>query len=74
MPRPAWFVAENPGTNLCFSVETQHAHFENDYDIDIVDGDAEVGRHERLPLMIEELARLYSPALAVPLECERPMD
>ena len=65
MPRLARFVADNPGINLRFSADTQYANFDNDdYDIDIVYGEPASGRHERLPLVIEELTPLCNPALA----------
>jgi len=65
MPRLARFVADHPGINLRFSADTQYANFDNDdYDIDIVYGEPAVGRHERLPLVIEELTPLCNPALA----------
>jgi len=65
MPRLARFVADNPDINLRFSADTQYANFDNDdYDIDIVYGEPVDGRHERLPLVIEELTPLCNPALA----------
>lgn len=65
MPRLARFVADNPGINLRFSADTRYANFDNDdYDIDIVYGEPAGTRHERLPLVIEELTPLCSPALA----------
>jgi LysR family glycine cleavage system transcriptional activator len=65
MPRLARFIADNPGINLRFSADTQYANFDDDdYDIDIVYGEPAGGRHERLPLVIEELTPLCSPALA----------
>lgn len=66
MPRLARFVADHPGINLRFSADTQYANFDNDdYDIDIVYGEPGNVRHERLPLVIEELMPLCSPALAL---------
>lgn len=65
MPRLSRFVADNPGINLRFSADTQYANFDNDdYDIDIVYGEPASARHERLPLVIEELTPLCAPALA----------
>lgn len=65
MPRLARFIADNPGINLRFSADIHYANFDNDdFDIDIVYGEPANGRHERLPLVIEELTPLCSPALA----------
>ena len=65
MPRLARFVADHPGINLRFSADTQYANFDNDdYDIDVVYGEPANARHERLPLVIEELTPLCSPAMA----------
>ena len=65
MPRLARFITDHPGINLHFSADTLYANFDNDdYDIDIVYGEPANGRHERLPLVIEELTPLCSPALA----------
>lgn len=66
MPRLARFIADNPGINLRFSADIQYANFDNDdYDIDIVYGEPASARHERLPLVIEELTPLCNPAMAV---------
>jgi LysR family glycine cleavage system transcriptional activator len=65
MPRLARFVAENPGINLRFSADTKYANFDNDdYDIDVVYGDPGPSRHEKIPLVIEELTPLCSPEMA----------
>lgn len=65
MPRLARFVAEHPGINLRFSSDTKYATFEDDdYDIDVVYGEPAASRHEKTPLVIEELTPLCSPALA----------
>lgn len=65
MPRLARFVAEHPGINLRLSADTRYAQFDNDdYDIDVVYGEPASARHEKIPLIIEELTPLCSPALA----------
>ena len=65
MPRLARFVAEHPGINLRFSADTRYAQFDNDdYDIDVVYGPPAASKHETIPLVIEELTPLCSPALA----------
>lgn len=65
MPRLARFVAEHPGINLRFSADTRYAQFDNDdYDIDVVYGQPAPSKHETIPLVIEELTPLCSPALA----------
>ncbi|MGI4718556.1 MAG: LysR substrate-binding domain-containing protein [Janthinobacterium lividum] len=65
MPRLARFVAEHPGIKLQFSADTRYATFDNDdYDIDVVYGEPEASRHEKIPLAIEELTPLCTPELA----------
>jgi DNA-binding transcriptional LysR family regulator len=65
MPRLARFVAEHPGIKLQFSADTRYANFDNDdYDIDVVYGEPAASRHERIPLVIEELTPLCRPELA----------
>jgi len=65
MPRLARFVVDNPGINLRFSADIQYANFDyDDYDIDIVYGEPANTRHERLPLVIEELTPLCNPVMA----------
>ena len=65
MPRLARFVADHPGINLRFSADTRYAKFDNDdYDIDVVYGMPAASMHEAMPLVIEELTPLCTPALA----------
>lgn len=65
MPRLSNFLALHPGINLQVSADTKYARFDNDdYDIDIVYGDPAHSSHEKIPLLIEELTPMCSPALA----------
>ena len=65
MPRLARFVAEHPGIKLRLSASTSYAQFDNDdYDLDVVYGEPRASQHEKIPLLIEELTPLCSPALA----------
>ena len=65
MPRLGRFIAEHPGINLRVSADTVYANFDDDdYDMDVVYGEPATSRHEKLPLVIEELTPLCSPAMA----------
>lgn len=65
MPRLAGFVAAHPDISLRFSADTRYATFDDDdYDIDIVYGEPAPSPHEKIPLVIEELTPMCSPALA----------
>ncbi|WP_329604756.1 hypothetical protein [Pseudomonas fulva] len=72
MPQLAGFLGEHPGIDLRISTSTHYATFENDdFDLDIVYGEPQRTEHERLPLRIEELTPLCSPALDSRLNSRR---
>ncbi|OIJ40833.1 LysR substrate-binding domain-containing protein [Massilia timonae] len=65
MPRLTGFMAAHPGIALQVSADTDYATFEDDrHDIDIVYGVPQPSRHAQIPLVVEELTPLCSPALA----------
>lgn len=65
IPRLAGFVSSHPGIDLRFSASTDYAQFDNDdYDLDIVYGAESLHIEHRLPLLIEEVTPLCSPAMA----------
>lgn len=65
MPRLADFVRDHPNIDLRFSASTDYADFETDaFDLDIVYGEPRPSPHEKIPLALESLTPLCSPALA----------
>jgi len=65
VPRLAGFMSDHPGIELRISASTDYATFEvDDFDLDIVYGVPLHNSHEVIPLAIEELTPLCSPALA----------
>ncbi|PVZ12277.1 MULTISPECIES: LysR substrate-binding domain-containing protein [unclassified Pseudomonas] len=65
MPRLARFVAAHPDVDLRFSASTDYAQFDNDdFDLDVVYGEPRSALHEKVPLAMEHLSPLCSPALA----------
>ncbi|PKH22276.1 LysR family transcriptional regulator [Enterobacterales bacterium CwR94] len=65
LPRLATFVREHPQIDLRLSASTDYARFEqDDFDLDIVYGEPRPSLYEKIPLAVEELTPLCSPALA----------
>ncbi|MDL4915540.1 MAG: LysR substrate-binding domain-containing protein [Enterobacterales bacterium endosymbiont of Blomia tropicalis] len=65
LPRLGDFIREHPQIDLRFSASTEYARFEqDDFDLDIVYGEPRPSPYEKLPLAVEELTPLCSPALA----------
>jgi LysR family transcriptional regulator, glycine cleavage system transcriptional activator len=64
LPRLAGFVRDHPDIDLRFSASTEYAHFDDDFDLDIVYGEPKSSQHEKIPLTVEGLTPLCSPALA----------
>jgi len=64
MPRLPGFMAAHPGIALRLSADTRYATFDDDHDIDIVYGVPDASRHEVIPLVVEQLTPLCSPAIA----------
>ncbi|MDE1164543.1 MAG: LysR substrate-binding domain-containing protein [Pseudomonas sp.] len=65
MPRLSRFVQAHPAIDLRFSASTDYAQFENDdFDLDIVYGEPRPSLNEKVPLAVEHLTPLCSPALA----------
>lgn len=65
VPRLTKFVAEHPDIDLRISASTDYATFENDdFDVDVVYGQPRPSVHEQIPLLIEELTPMCSPAMA----------
>ena len=65
MPRLARFVDDHPDVDLRFSASTDYAQFENDdFDLDVVYGEPRSALNEKVPLAVEHLTPLCSPALA----------
>lgn len=65
MPRLSRFVAAYPNIDLRLSASTEYAKFENDdFDLDIVYGEPRGSLNEKVPLAVEHLTPLCSPALA----------
>lgn len=65
VPRLSRFVKAFPHIDLRISASTDYATFENDeFDLDIVYGDPGPSSNEVVPLLIEELTPMCSPALA----------
>jgi len=57
-------VRDHPDIDLRFSASTEYAHFDDDFDLDIVYGEPKSSQHEKIPLTVEGLTPLCSPALA----------
>lgn len=60
-------VAERPDIDLRISASTDYAMFKNDdfdVDVDVVYGEPRPAVHEQIPLLIEELTPMCSPAMA----------
>lgn len=64
LPRLGAFVRDHPNIDLRFSASTEYARFDDDFDLDIVYGQPKPSPHEQIPLAVEGLAPLCSPALA----------
>lgn len=64
LPRLASFVRDHPNIDLRFSASTEYARFDNDFDLDIVYGEPAPSPHAKIPLALEGLAPLCTPALA----------
>jgi DNA-binding transcriptional LysR family regulator len=64
LPRLAGFVRDHPNIDLRFSANTDYARFDDDFDLDIVYGEPKPSPHEKIPLVLEGLAPLCTPALA----------
>ncbi|RPH30182.1 LysR family transcriptional regulator [Buttiauxella warmboldiae] len=65
LPRLGNFIKTHPQIDLRLSASTEYAHFEqDDYDLDIVYGEPRHSPYEKIPLAVEELTPLCSPALA----------
>jgi DNA-binding transcriptional LysR family regulator len=65
MPRLPRFVQAHPSIDLRFSANTDYAQFENDdFDLDVVYGEPRSALNEKVPLAVEHLTPLCSPALA----------
>ncbi len=65
LPRLPEFVKANPLIDLRISASTEYAQFErDDYDIDIVYGEPAPSPYEKVPLTVERLMPLCTPALA----------
>lgn len=63
------FMAAHPGIALRVSADTRYTTFENDdFHIDIVYGEPRPSRLEQIPLLVEELTPLCSPALAATIK------
>lgn len=64
LPRLAGFVRDHPNIDLRFSASTEYARFDNDFDLDIVYGEPKNSPHQKIPLVLEGLAPLCTPAFA----------
>lgn len=64
LPRLAGFVRNHPNIDLRVSASTEYARFDDDFDLDIVYGEPKPSPHEKIPLGVEGLAPLCTPALA----------
>lgn len=65
LPRLAAFVKKYPHIDLRLSASTEYARFEqDDFDLDIIYGEPRPSPYEKVPLAVEELTPLCSPALA----------
>lgn len=64
LPRLAGFVRNHPNIDLRVSASTEYARFDDDFDLDIVYGEPRPSAHEKIPLGVEGLAPLCTPALA----------
>lgn len=69
LPRLANFLEANPLIDLRISASTDYARFEQDeFDLDIVYGEPAASPYEKVPLAVELLMPLCSPALAATIE------
>ncbi|OIX90530.1 LysR substrate-binding domain-containing protein [Pantoea sp. Ae16] len=69
LPRLGSFIQAHPHIDLRLSASTDYARFEQDtYDLDIVYGEPRPSPYAKIPLAVEELTPLCSPALAAQLK------
>ncbi|WP_416820040.1 LysR substrate-binding domain-containing protein [Delftia tsuruhatensis] len=69
LPRLASFLEANPLIDLRISASTEYARFEqDDFDLDIVYGEPAASPYEKVPLAVERLMPLCTPAIAATIQ------